>query len=121
MNEQSLLFDIHAGTDAKPKSVSSIEALSHSGDPATSGEAAKQFQESGKLGLHQRTVLDGVRRCNGGTHSEIAALTPLDWLQVARRLSELARAGLIHRGGPRLCTIKHSRCSTWWVAPGGRL
>jgi len=102
-----------------PKPSDSISPLSHRGDPETSREAAKKFQESGKLGLHHQIVLDGVKRCSGGTHSEIATVTPLDWLQVARRLSELATAGLIRRGEERICTIKGSKCCTWWIAEGG--
>ena len=90
----------------------------HRSGPQGSYEAARQFRESGKLGIHRQIVLDGVRRCDGGTHSEIAAVTPLDWLQVARRLSELARDGLITRGEARRCRIQRSRRCTWWVKEG---
>jgi predicted transcriptional regulator len=87
----------------------------HARDPATSFEAAEQFKKSGKLNLHREIVLNGVRSCDGGTHSEIAAVTPLDWLQVARRLSELERAGLVKKAEPRICTVKGSKCCTWWI------
>lgn len=93
---------------------------SHRRDPSTSRQAAERFKESGKLGLHQQIVLDGVKRCNGGTHSEIAAVTSLDWLQVARRLSELQRTGCVRRGDARTCTVKDSKCSTWWLVDEGR-
>lgn len=63
------------------------------------------------------TIERAVRHMNktAGTHSEIAAVTLLDWLQVARRLPELERAGLVRKGEPRICTIKHSKCCTWWL------
>lgn len=116
MNEQGLLFDVYAGTVAKPKIASSIEPLSHRDDPQTSREAAELFKRSGKLGLHHRIVLDGVRQCSGATHSEIAAMTLLDWLQVARRLPELERMGFVCKGPARVCRIKQSKCCTWWLS-----
>jgi len=106
-----LLFDM----PGEPKRRVRSDPLSHRHDPQTSRDAAEDLKASGRLGRHQQIVLDGVRRRNGGTHAEIAAITPLDWLQVARRLSELRRAGRVRRGAPRLCTVKRSRCCTWWV------
>jgi hypothetical protein len=103
-------------TPAQSRAIPRMEPLSHNSDPVTSYEAAEQFARSGKLGHHHQLVLDGVRRCPGGTHMEIAATIPeLDWLQVVRRLSELERTGLIRKGEPKTCTIKQSKCSTWWV------
>jgi hypothetical protein len=94
---------------------SPLEPGCHRHDPETSYEAARQFSQSGKHATHREIVLDGVRRCDGSTHSEIAKSVRLDWLQVARRLPELARAGSIRRGPARICTIKGSKCCTWWI------
>ncbi len=118
MNQQQLhLFVV---TPAPPKTIPQMEPpLSHAADPSTSYQAAERFARSGKLGHHHQLVLDGVRRCPGGTHMEIAAVIPeLSWLQVVRRLSELQKAGLIQKGEPRTCTIKSSKCSTWWIMEG---
>jgi len=112
--KQGLLFDVEPET----KTPSTIDTLTHRGDPETSREAARKLMAAGKLGLHRQIVLDGVKCCPGGTHSEIAAGTPLDWLQVARRLSELERAGLVRKGEPRICRVKGSRCTTWWTTQG---
>jgi hypothetical protein len=106
---------------AEPERPHGAEPGCHAHDPSTSYQAARQFKESGKLGIHRQIVLDGVRRCNGGTHSEIAAVTPLDWLQVARRLSELERDGLVVKGEPRTCSVKRSRCCTWWVTDNAQV
>lgn len=105
------LFDMPSG----PRPSDHTPPLSHRSDPETSREAARQFSQSGKHATHREIVLDGVRRCDGGTHSEIAKSVRLDWLQVARRLPELARAGSIRRGPARICTIKGSKCCTWWI------
>jgi hypothetical protein len=52
---------------------------------------------------------------------ETSAVIPeLHWLAVVRRLPELQNAGLIRKGEPRTSTIKHSKCSTWWVTENPR-
>ncbi len=110
---QATLFDMRD----PPRPITATEPpLSHDSDPITSFQAAQEFQRSDKLAKHQQLVLDGVRRCPGGTHSEIAEVIPeLDWLQVVRRLSELERAAWIKKGEPRICTVRGSRCVTWWI------
>lgn len=115
MNE--FLFDM----PSDPRPFDYTPPRSHRGDPVTSYEAAEQFRRSGKRAYHWWIVLEGMKQCNGGTHSEIAAVTPLDWLQVARRLSELERARLVRKGEPRICTIKGSRCVTWWLQGSGMI
>jgi hypothetical protein len=111
MTKQYLLFPLPS---CEAEQSCQDEPRSHRHDPQTSRAAAERFKRSGKLQVHRQIVLDGVRRCNGGTHSEIAAGTPLDWLQVARRLSELERAGFVRKGPARRCRVKGSKCSTWW-------
>jgi len=110
------LFPVQTKPTPKPLPQPEVP-LSHNSDSLTSFQAAEEFQKSGRLAKHQQLVLDGVRRCNGGTHSEIAEVIPeLDWLQVARRLSELERLGWVKKGQPKICPIKRSRCVTWWLA-----
>ncbi len=116
MNEQKYLFPFPSG-EGEPSRHDGPRCHAH--DPSTSFEAIETFRSSGRLGLHHRIVLDGVRHCPGGTHSEIAEGTCLDWLQVARRLPELERRRLVKKGPVRLCRIKDSRCVTWWLTSGG--
>jgi hypothetical protein len=109
---QLSLFDVPV--PVKPKPAPAPLPASHRTDPPTSKEAARNFRDSGRLGLHQQIVLQAVREHPGSTHSELAEGTVLDWLQTARRLSELAKAGLVRQGEARPCRIKGSRCTTWW-------
>jgi hypothetical protein len=44
----------------------------------------------------------------------------LHWLTPARRLPELERRGLVKKGEPRICRVKGSRCTTWWVLAEGK-
>jgi len=111
MNEQALLFPILY--DAKPHNASG--ALSHRGDPQTSHEAAEALKLSDRLGAQPRAVLAALRECDGSTHAELGRVMGCDWLVAARRLPELERAGLVRKGEPRICTIKGSRCVTWWI------
>lgn len=120
MNEHVLLFDIHAGTDAKPKIASSITTLSHRDDPETSHEAARKLSQSGRLTGQRRAVLEALRQCNGATHAELGEAMGVHWLTPARRLPELERIGLVRRGEPRLCRVKGSRCTAWFAEEAGQ-
>jgi len=114
MNEQRTLFGLPADTVQNEPG-----PLSHRHDPQTSREAAEQLRRSGKLGAQQRAVLEALRQCDGATHAELGAFMDLHWLTPARRLPELERVALVRKGEPRICSIKGSRCCTWWIAQGG--
>ena len=105
------LFDLPVETQTREQS----KPLTHRSDPQTSHEAAEQLQRSGRLAAQQRAVLAALRQCDGATHAELGAFMGLHWLTPARRLPELERAGLVGKGEPRTCTIKGSRCTTWWI------
>ena len=110
MNEQRLLFGVPGdAAQGEPK------PLSHRGDPRTSREAAEQLRKSGGLHTQRQAVLEALRQCNGATHAELGAFMGLHWLTPARRLPEFARAGLVKKGEARICTVKGSRCTTWWI------
>jgi len=117
MNDQSFLFDV--GTEAKPRDEG--RPLSHRNDPETSREAAAKLAASGKLSGQRRAVLEALRQCDGGTHGELGRVMGCDWLVAARRLPELQRMGLVTKGEPRVCTVKGSRCTTWWICEGAEL
>lgn len=114
MNDQQLLFslpcpDVQRLRDTAPHS--------HRDDPETSREAGERLRASGKLTGQRKAVLEALRERNGSTHAELGAFMGTHWLTAARRLPELERAGLVRKGEPRICTIKGSRCTTWWVEP----
>jgi DNA-binding transcriptional ArsR family regulator len=114
MNGQALLFD----ASAEPKRLEADIPLSHRSDPQTSYEAAENLKRSGKLGAQQQAVLEALRACDGATHAELGAFMGLHWLTPAGRLPELGRAGLVRKGEARICRIKGSRCTTWWIVEG---
>mgnify|MGYP001067784061 CR=1 FL=1 len=115
MNEQTFLFPMPSADVERPHRA---EPGCHAGDPETSFQAAARLKASGRLGRQQRTVLEALRQCDGSTHAELGAFMGVHWLTPARRLPELERAGLVRKGTPRICRIKHSRCCTWWVTEG---
>jgi hypothetical protein len=110
MNE--FLFDMPADDKAPDEN----KPLAHRGDPQTSRDAAEHLQRSGRLATQQQAVLEALRQCDGATHAELGAFMGLHWLTPARRLPELERAGFVRKGEPRICTIKGSKCCTWWIA-----
>jgi hypothetical protein len=99
------LFDIAD----EPKTGAADKALAHRADPQTSYDAAQQ-----------QTVLAALRQCDGATHAELGAFMGLHWLTPTRRLPELERAGLVRRGEPWICTVKGSKCCTWWLTEAGQ-
>jgi hypothetical protein len=103
--------------EVAPESKARIEdkPLTHRGDPQTSFHAGEQLRRSGKLAAQQQAVLEALRQCDGSTHAELGAFMGLHWLTPARRLPELERAGRVRKGEPRICRIKGSRCTTWWL------
>ena len=115
MNEQGRLFDVDVGA----KEPSTIDMLTHRGDPDTSREAAEHLRRSGRLGAQQRAVLEALRQCDGSTHAELGRFMGCDWLVAARRLPELERLGRVRKGDPRTCRLKGSKCTTWWITDGG--
>jgi hypothetical protein len=109
------LFDVADETESR----GADKALTHRGDPQTSYEAAEGLKRSGRLAAQQQAVLEGLRQCDGATHGELGAFMGLHWLTPARRLPELERAGLARKGEARVCRVKGSRCTTWWIVEAG--
>lgn len=116
MNEE-FLFDM----PPNPKRPIRTNPLSHRNDPETSREAAEKLVASGRLTGQRKAVLEALRQCDGGTHGELGRVMGCDWLVAARRLPELRRMGLVTKGEPRICMVKGSRCTTWWICEGAEL
>jgi DNA-binding MarR family transcriptional regulator len=85
-------------------------------DPETSHEAAQAVLGSGQVKVQQAIVLEAVLRWPGLTSLELAARLRLDRYQVARRLPELERAGLVAKGPARRVGLRYG--VTWLPAPG---
>ena len=82
-------------------------------DPETSFLAAKRITESGKREGQLQGVLALVRKYPLSTSLELASHSQFDRYVIARRLPELASAGLIARRGPRICTVSGSKAVIW--------
>lgn len=91
-------------------------------DPSTSHEAARHVVESGLQEDQQAVALSAVKRASGLTSNELAHRMQLDRYMLARRLPELAEAGLVWRGPKKPCEVSRRSACTWWaVAPGENL
>lgn len=94
------------------------QSLSHRDDPDTSREAAQKKAESGTLESDRDMALSLVRHFPGHTVVELVwkiTYNPPDYererQRIGRRMSELAKAGLIHARGQR------DRGRLWWPGP----
>jgi CRP-like cAMP-binding protein len=90
------------------------------GDPAGSQEAAVEMVASGKMRQQQSIALEAVRSHPGCTSFEMTAYCALDRYQLARRLPELERQGLVRRGRERICRISGRLAAPWSLADGHR-
>lgn len=79
-------------------------------DPITSFEAADQAKELASK--HHKTIIEALKTGAMGKDG-IAAKTGLDGIQVARRLSELAKMGLIELTGNK-AQSKSGRSEREW-------
>lgn len=70
-------------------------------DPSTSHLAALEVTESGRASEQAAVVLDVVSRYPGLCSVEMTGYCDLERHQIARRLPELERDGLVRKGAPR--------------------
>ncbi len=92
-------------------------------DPESSHQAARDLvavrhgspQASSELGRQQSLTLDLVRRGPGQTSHELADGNTVLRYQIARRLPELARRGMVKRGEARACRVTGRLATTWSV------
>ncbi len=82
----------------------------HAHDPDTSHDAARQAK--GLAERHKAIILRGLG-WGQGTSAEIAARCKLDYLQVARRISELKRDGKVTDSGQHRASPGGRRASVW--------
>jgi hypothetical protein len=83
--------------------------------PETSQQAAEEIV--GGLGRLQERALEILRLIPGATARELSAFAKdQDPATIRRRLSELARRGLVRTGEPRRCAVTGMRSQTWFPA-----
>ena len=95
--------------------VLAVSARARRKDPQTSHEAATKLNRAGKTKAQAEAVLAAVKRFPGHTSSELAGRVGLDRYQVARRLPELRKAGLVSNGQQsRPCEVTGFSAMTWY-------
>lgn len=84
-------------------------------DPVTSHEAENFIRESGRLGEMQQQALELVMEHPGWTaHEYDREIGGEDHVKIARRLSELEAARLIHSEGTKKDALTGRRCLRWY-------
>lgn len=90
-------------------------------DPQTSRDAARRHEASGNATCNRERLLNEVCRGPGRTAAELCQrLDGIDPWESNRRLADLRNAGLVESHTPRECSIKGSKCMTWWATAEGR-
>lgn len=89
-------------------------------DPETSHIAEANHKASGKCALHRQMIADAVARTPGMTGAQIAVATGIDYIEVMRRISEVCTAERAMEGPAVHCTIRQTRCSTWYPHPSAK-
>lgn len=86
--------------------------LARGTDPQESHDAAAEIAP--RLGELQADVRELVRIYPGRTVSELSMIDhDRDPRRIGRRMVELERLGLIHRGEARICKVTGYRAATW--------
>lgn len=88
-------------------------------DPATSFDAAREVERSGKALAQRDICLARVRVRPGLTAAEIAEDTAQERHVPSRRLPELRARGRVVNGPARICTVMGSMSLTWYPAADG--
>lgn len=90
-----------------------MHAPARNTDPITSHLAAAHMQGSGALHRQQSRALAAVMNYPGLTSNELAKATGICRFELARRLPEVAEAGLVVRGAPKRCSVSGRQACTW--------
>jgi len=86
-------------------------------DPESSHEAADRMHKSGHAKADHEQILSALRRKDGQTAFEIAAMLGDGWdnVRVSRRMKELEDAGKVKRGNLRATGPWRRRMLSWWL------
>lgn len=85
-------------------------------DPITSHMAAADIIASGCASKQRRRAAAAVRNHPGRTSLELSRVTGIDRYELARRLPECEREGMVKRGDHRRCNASGKQAVTWWGA-----
>jgi predicted transcriptional regulator len=85
-------------------------------DPVSSKEAAADLVESGRQASQRMEVLVALKKHDRSTSRELATYAGLDLHMVGRRMTELARLGLVIQGEPRQCKVGNRLACEWRIA-----
>lgn len=92
-----------------------VNPVHHTGDPASSVEAAEIVTSSGVRESHCKLVLDAMRRHPDSTSGELATHLDgiIDLTEVRRRLTDLKADGLAEQGEVRACRARGTKMAVW--------
>jgi len=111
--KQSTMFDTFDDSErVKP------EQLARSTDPSTSHEAAEQLIQTGSASNQRNACLAVLRQQDGLTSAEVGQRLGGGYnarFVAARRLPDLQKLKLVHKGEARVCTANGTKAVTWWV------
>lgn len=93
-----------------------VHTIARATDPETSHLAAQHVVQSGTRAHQQHQALAAVRAFPGLTSLELAQAAHCCRFQLARRLPELERDGLVIRGAARTCGVSGRKAATWEAA-----
>ena len=72
---------------------------------------AKELKE-----LHRVKITNVLRRYKSGTSSQIAQWSQIDYVAVARRMSELVNASIVNGTKTTLCPFKKRNVTLWEIS-----
>ena len=97
----------------KPQQITfKFPPASHSNDPESSKEGAKEVTGSGRRAAHVKLVMDAVRAFPGSTAGKIGDHTKLGHVRAQRRLSDLKNDGVVFVSGKK--KYKKNNQSRWY-------
>ena len=105
-----------AGQDAGNVLPAAANRLARSTDPVTSHQAASNVSKTGSAARWQQVALDLIRRRPGMTARELESAGGHENGQIRKRLLEVMRGGLIHKGTARTCRVSGRQAATWWAS-----
>ena len=102
-------------TDYPGQSVIDFSRATRTSHPQTSHIAEENITKSGKRRKHCEIILNALRRNNGSTSAELAQYIELTKEQVHKRMHDLVENEYVIRRDKRICEVKGSLCSVWWI------
>jgi hypothetical protein len=91
--------------------------IARKSDPISSKLAATEITANGTREAQQGYTVAAVRAFPGRTSQELADAARHDRYTLARRLPEVERLSLVHRGPTRRCSITGKTALTWFPGP----